>query len=62
MHLWMLKHMSVQGQLFEVLIQMMYLMIPAPDILGIECWVLILFRFKSSPTEQYLINSNRNNI
>jgi hypothetical protein len=37
-------------------------MIPAPDILGIECWVLILFRFKSSPTEQYLINPNRNNI
>ena len=36
------------------LIQVEYLMIPAPDILGIKCWVLILFQFKPSPTEQYL--------
>ena len=43
MYLWMLKQMSIQGQLFGVLIQVVYLMIPALDILDIECWLLIRF-------------------
>ena len=38
-HLWMTKWMSIQYQISRVLIQVMYLMIPDTDILGIKCWV-----------------------
>jgi hypothetical protein len=38
-HLWMTKWMSVQYQISRVLIQVMYLMIPDTDILGIKCRV-----------------------